>query len=277
MTDLLRNTNDTQLANARFIYQFFKDLGWTSEAITGMIGNIYAESGIIADIDERSGGGGYGLVQWTPKSKLVDWANERNLNYRALTTQCKRIQWELENDYQFYPTTTYPYTFKEFSRSTKDPAYLARVFLHNYERPFDLNQPQRSDYATEWFDILVTRGGNPSNDSSSHPTTENQASTYTVKSGDTLSALALKFNTTVSKLQSLNNIQDANKIYMGQILKLTGENQTSSPNSNTYTVKSGDTLFALALKFNTTVAKLQALNNIQDANKIYAGQVLKLK
>ena len=158
MADFLRYTNDTQVNNAKFIYQFFKDNGWTCESIAGMLGNMHAESGIIADIDERSGGGGYGLVQWTPKSKLVDWANKYNLNYQSLIAQCKRIQWELENGQQFYSTVAHPMTFKEFIRSTKDPTYLAMVFLHNYERPANLNQPQRGEFAAGWFEILVTSG-----------------------------------------------------------------------------------------------------------------------
>lgn len=43
---------------------------------------------------------------------------------------------------------------------------------------------------------------------------------YTVKKGDTLTAIAKKFNTTISALQKLNNIKDVNKIYVGQILKI---------------------------------------------------------
>lgn len=44
--------------------------------------------------------------------------------------------------------------------------------------------------------------------------------TYTVKRGDTLSKIALKFNTTVDELVSLNNIKNKNLIYIGQVLKI---------------------------------------------------------
>lgn len=47
--------------------------------------------------------------------------------------------------------------------------------------------------------------------------------------------------------------------------------------SSTYTVKSGDTLSAIAAKHGTTVAKLAALNHLSNPNLIKAGQVLKLK
>lgn len=46
------------------------------------------------------------------------------------------------------------------------------------------------------------------------------ATTYTVKKGDTLSAIAKKYNTTVSELAKLNNIKNVNIINVGQVLKL---------------------------------------------------------
>ncbi|MFT8753105.1 MAG: LysM domain-containing protein, partial [Oenococcus oeni] len=49
----------------------------------------------------------------------------------------------------------------------------------------------------------------------------NNATTYyTVRSGDTLSAIASKYNTTVAKLVSLNGLKNANYIYVGQTLKV---------------------------------------------------------
>ena len=50
--------------------------------------------------------------------------------------------------------------------------------------------------------------------------TNQKALYYTVKSGDTLSGIATRFGTTVSKIVSLNNIKNANKIYAGQKLRI---------------------------------------------------------
>jgi LysM repeat protein len=55
------------------------------------------------------------------------------------------------------------------------------------------------------------------------------AITYTVKKGDTLSQIAQKYNTTVSALQKLNNIANANKIYVGQVLRINSEAPDKSP------------------------------------------------
>lgn len=61
------------------------------------------------------------------------------------------------------------------------------------------------------------------------------ATTYTVKKGDTLSEIAVKYGTTVAKLADLNNIENVDLIYIGQVLKLTGTstkptNTSSQPN-----------------------------------------------
>lgn len=50
--------------------------------------------------------------------------------------------------------------------------------------------------------------------------TTTSATTYTVKSGDTLSAIAKKYGTTVTKLQKLNGIKNVNKIYVGQKIRI---------------------------------------------------------
>lgn len=58
--------------------------------------------------------------------------------------------------------------------------------------------------------------------------------------------------------------------------KVTEVSSKSTTTSKTYTVKKGDTLSAIASKYNTTVKKLVSLNGIKDANKISVGQIIKL-
>ena len=99
------------------------------------------------------------------------------------------------------------------------------------------------------------------------------ATTYTVKSGDTLSAIAKKYNTSVDSLVSLNNIKNKNLIYVGQVLKINGATSTKEY----YTIKSGDTLSAIAKKYGTTVNQLVSWNNIKNANLIYPNQKIRVK
>ena len=282
--------NKTQ--NAKYIYDFFIAKGWTSQAICALLGNIEVESGIQANLNERSGGGGYGLVQWTPKSKLVQWANSKNLDYASLKAQCLRIQWEVDNNQQYYKTSAYPLTFKQFTQSTLSPTYLAQVFIHNYERPANPNQPIRGQNAEKWHKLLSTNKPNTYSYKTTSTTITAKTSskfTYTIKSGDTLGSIATKYGVTVANLQSWNNIQNVNKIAIGQKLnikinsktaikaKTNAKKKSSTKSGKTYIVKSGDTLSDIATKYGVTVSKLESWNKISDPNKIKVGQKLRVK
>ena len=104
---------------------------------------------------------------------------------------------------------------------------------------------------------------------------------YKVKRGDTLSKIALEFNTTVEHLVQINNIKNPNLIYTGEILTIScnhnnNTNDNDSQNMITYKVKRGDTLSQIALEYNTTVSSLVNLNNIKNPNLIYAGETIKI-
>lgn len=102
-------------------------------------------------------------------------------------------------------------------------------------------------------------------------------SSYTVKNGDTLSAIAKRSGVSVDKLVKWNNIKNKNVISAGQKLTLRAPAAAATPSANkTYTVKSGDNLSTIAAKNGTTVAVLQSLNGIKNANLINIGQVIKL-
>lgn len=99
--------------------------------------------------------------------------------------------------------------------------------------------------------------------------------TYTVKSGDTLYSIARTYGVTVTALAKANNITNYNLIRVGQVLVIPGTTVTPPPTTTVkYTVKSGDTLYRIAITYNTTVAKIAAANNISNVNSIYVGQVL---
>ena len=103
--------------------------------------------------------------------------------------------------------------------------------------------------------------------------------TYTVQSGDTLSEIAARYGMSVSEIASLNGISDANFIYVGQVLKLSGSSAPvqSAPSSSVYTVQYGDTLSGIAAAYGTTTAALASLNGISDPNSIYAGQQIRVR
>ena len=98
----------------------------------------------------------------------------------------------------------------------------------------------------------------------------------TVAYGDTLTAIARLFNTTVNAIVRLNDIDNPDLIYPGQRLYLRVPADTPIACCDTYTVRRGDTLTAIAARFGTTVDRLVAINQIPDEDLIVIGQVLTL-
>ncbi|HLD93088.1 MAG TPA: LysM peptidoglycan-binding domain-containing protein [Anaerolineales bacterium] len=109
-------------------------------------------------------------------------------------------------------------------------------------------------------------------------------STYTVRPGDTLFRIALRFKTTVAALQAANELT-SNTIYPGQVLIISSSAVSVSPlpanltprtdpmTLGRYIVQPGDTLFRIALNFGTTVRTLRAINGLK-STYIWAGQEL---
>ena len=83
---------------------------------------------------------------------------------------------------------------------------------------------------------------------------------YVVKKGDSLWLIANKYDTTVEKIKSTNNLK-GNTLSIGQVLVI-----PSSSEFITYTVKKGDSLWLIANKYNTTVDNIKKLNNLSSNN-----------
>lgn len=97
---------------------------------------------------------------------------------------------------------------------------------------------------------------------------------YTVKAGDTLYGIAQKYNLTVDELKKINNLS-SNNLSIGQKLLVSGtaEDIINGSDYDTYIVKSGDNLYAIARKYGTTVDNLKKINNLS-SNLLSVGQKL---
>ncbi len=113
---------------------------------------------------------------------------------------------------------------------------------------------------------------------------------YTVRRGDTLSGIALRFRTTLNSLKSFNGIGRRNHIYIGQVLQLPKGEFSKRPkyrlaklDSDTisdslsadlisYRVRRHDNLSKIAKKFDTNVIHLASINQMRNPNSLYPGQ-----
>lgn len=99
---------------------------------------------------------------------------------------------------------------------------------------------------------------------------------YTVVEGDTLWGIARRFGTTVDALVEVNGISEAEFLRPGQVLRVpsTGEGTPRRPVvASTYTVRKGDTLWAIALKTGVPVEQLAEVNGIR-GDRLQIGQKL---
>ena len=116
-----------------------------------------------------------------------------------------------------------------------------------------------------------------------------EATSYVIKPGDTLSEIAEKHGVAASQLRRWNKLS-SNRIVAGKTLKIYGKNTesnvSSDVNTNTddsvdkgdyfeYTIKRGDTLGHISMKFMVPTAKLRQWNNLEN-NRIVAGDVIKI-
>lgn len=159
------NTEEMQ-NNAKCFYGYMNIMyGMTLNAVCGILGNAQSESTINPNRwqgddpwHQPPDSWGFGLVQWTPYTKIVEWLQQLGVwetDYIGYgNAECQRLKWELDNNQQWISTTAYPMTFQEYWESTRDAGDLAIIFLANYERPFNPNQPIRATQAREWYEYL---------------------------------------------------------------------------------------------------------------------------
>ncbi len=114
--------------------------------------------------------------------------------------------------------------------------------------------------------------------------TSGSVTRHQVRKGDSLSAIAARYGSSVSAIARANKLSQNNFIRVGQVLTIPGTAAravaakaapTKANTVITHKVKAGDSLFQLAQKFNTTVAQIQRINQL-DGFLIAVGQVLRI-
>jgi peptidoglycan-N-acetylglucosamine deacetylase len=103
-----------------------------------------------------------------------------------------------------------------------------------------------------------------------------QNRTHTVQPGDTLAKISARYNVSWSAIATTNKITNPNLIYVGQVLTIPPAGITVTPPaaSFNYTIKYGDTLGTLAIRYNTTVEAILAANRWYNRRtRIFPGDV----
>jgi len=111
---------------------------------------------------------------------------------------------------------------------------------------------------------------------------------HRVRSGETLSSIAMRYRTSVQNIARANNLHRKNYIVTGKVLKIPAKGGISYPplpsektdpkmckNDGKHIVKSGDSLWNIAKRYGTTTQKICGVNNLSSTN-LTIGQILKI-
>ncbi len=149
--------SQSQYNTAAAVYNFFKNAGWTDNSIFGMLGNMTQESSLNSNEWQygyyKNTNGGFGLVQWTPATKLINWCNANGYDYTQTHSQCERILYELNNGLQ-YEEVGFSISFRQYTQLNDSPSKMAQIFCSNYERAGIPATGNRINYANQWSAIL---------------------------------------------------------------------------------------------------------------------------
>ncbi len=102
---------------------------------------------------------------------------------------------------------------------------------------------------------------------------------HTIRKGDTLASIAEQYHVDVETLKSFNRIKKANRLQIGQIIKVpakstkvaSAKGASSDKKMRTYRVKRGDSLSKIAASFGVSVSQLQQWNNFDSGTLLYPG------
>lgn len=147
-------------------------------------------------------------------------------------------------------------------------------------------------YPGQILQLSAASSSSPKRAAAATQNTSGAKKTYTVRAGDTASAVASKNGISLAQLKSYNNIANINLIYIGQVLVVGEGGTTSQPaqaeskpatpnpapasNTGTYRVVSGDTMSAIAAKHGMSLSALLSMNNMRASQIIYVGQTIKV-
>lgn len=212
--------------NEKIVWNFLKSEGLTDAGAAGLMGNLQAESNVRSVIyeniykatlgftdqeyvDKVNDGTytnfvndkvGFGLAQWTYYTRKQALLNMCSKDIGDLNCQLRYLMHEFNTDFKSI------LAFLKSSTSVYDCAIKVMV---EFENPADQSESRKNfryQLSKNYYDTFT--GVAPS------------GNTYTVVAGDTLSAIAARFGTTVAVLCEINGITNPDLIVVGQVIKL---------------------------------------------------------
>ena len=196
------------MSNEKKCYKYFTEtMKLNCAGACGILANIKYESNFRSTA-KGDGGTSYGICQWhnTRFTNLKKYCEKNNLNYKKIESQLKYLEYELNKSYK--SVLNY---IKKVSNNATGSYNAGYKWCYDFERPAkkEESSKKRGDYAIKYFKKYYKE-----------PKPKDKKEYYIVKKGDTLTAIAKKYKTTIEQLVTWNKIKNPNLIKVGQKLRV---------------------------------------------------------
>lgn len=208
------------------------------EAAFGKKPIIYSGQYFLQDYLSEAGGG---PPAWTKDYSL--WLAQYPNNY-------------VEGSQPYLPRGWFKWTFWQYSEKGRINGINANVDLNAF------NGTLEELYKFANAQISTESGGVPPK--------------HKIVAGDSFESIAIKYGLTVRELVTANPqlLKTGDSLTIPVAVAIPAETPSAPGTPRTHTVKSGDTLYAIAIRYGTTIAILVSANNLSNPNNISVGQVL---
>lgn len=231
------------MSKEKIIWDFFKSKGLNDYSCAGLMGNLQSESGLnpknlenyyesrlgftdesyVQAVDngtytkdqfiyDQAGFGIYQITYWSRKKGFYEYVKSKGASIGNLEVQLEYLYKELSTSYKSVLSTL---------KNATSILEASNAVLFKFENPADQSvkvQNYRASLGQQFYDKYA--GKQVSQPQEVVQETKTNDMTYTVKSGDTLSGIASKYNTTYQKLAEYNNIANPSIIYVGQKIRI---------------------------------------------------------
>lgn len=236
-----------------------RKLGFTDETYVQAVDNgTYTKEQFIYDQV------GFSICQWTywsRKKAFYEYVKSKGVSIGDLEASLEFLYQELSTSYKGVLSTL---------KNATSILEASNAVLLDFERPADQSvsvQNYRASLGQKFYDQYA--GKNVAKPQEVVQTSTTNDTVYTVKSGDTLSGIALKYNTTYQKLAEYNNIANPSIIYVGQKIRIPWKPQIGDPVIYNGTVHYANAYADVGYNCTSGKAKITAIHKLGNAKHPY--------
>lgn len=201
---------------------------------------------------------------------IADMSREKN--YEKSKVLGNRILQEMKKNMKMHKNGLQSANFAVLRQASMPSVLIEAAFISN---PIEEKNLTTRAFQQR-FAQTVAQGIGNYNEQVPSLTSNTMMVQYRIKRGDNLSSIADNYGTTQRELMRINKISNANKIMIGQRIRVPiTENFTLAYQIN-YKVKPGDTLSQIAFRHKVSQQEIMRLNKITNARKIFVGQQIKI-